>query len=185
MSPPKSWVVIMGLNSEDDLCRWYVIHTKPNQEERANSNLQAWKVETFVPLLKTRRVNQYTLQSTYRIEPLFPRYLFARFHLHALLHKIRFTRGIHSVVGFGGSPSPVGDEIIGLLKSRVEKDGFVSMEKKLKPGDSVVINSGPLAGFHGIFEQDTGTADRVRILLASVSYQARLVVERNIVQHVS
>jgi transcription elongation factor/antiterminator RfaH len=168
--------------SDDNLPRWYVIYTKANQEKRANSNLQAWRVETFAPLLKTRRVNQYTQQTSYRVEPLFPRYFFARFHLDTLLHKIRFTRGIHSVVGFGGSPSPVGDEIILLLKSRVEKDGFVGIEKGVMPGDKVVINSGPLAGFNGIFEQEARAADRVRILLTSVSYQTCLVVERDIVK---
>lgn len=169
--------------SDDNLQRWYVIYTKANQEERANSNLRAWKVETFAPLLRTRRVNQYTRRASYRVEPLFPRYFFARFYVNTFLHKIRFTRGIHSVVGFGGDPSPVGDEIILLLKSRVGKDGFVGIEQGLMPGDKVVINSGPLAGFNGVFEQETKAADRVRILLTTVSYQTCLVVERDIVKH--
>ena len=167
--------------SDVNLRRWYVIYTKANQEARANSNLQAWQVETFAPLIKTRRVNQYTQQTSYRIEPLFPRYFFARFHLDTLLYKIRFTRGIHSVVGFGGNPTPVGDEIILLLRSR-EKDGFVGAEKRLLAGDKVVVNSGLLAGFNGIFERETKAADRVRILLTSVSSQTRLVVERKVVK---
>ncbi|HKS30074.1 MAG TPA: transcription termination/antitermination NusG family protein [Pyrinomonadaceae bacterium] len=168
---------------EDDPRRWYVIHTKVSQEERARSNLQSWQVETFAPLLKTRRVNQYTRKVGYRVGPLFPRYIFARFHSDTLLHKVRFTRGIQNVVSFGGEPSPVDDEIIAVLKSRVQADGFVLMEKSsMKPGDRVVINSGPLEGFNGIFEEEVKTDDRIRILLTTVCYQARLVVERGVVQ---
>jgi transcriptional antiterminator RfaH len=127
-------------------------------------------------------VHQYTRQIIPKIEPLFPCYIFARFQATALLHKIRLTRGIHSVVSFGDKPSAVDDEIIDLLKVRVEEDGFVKVEQRLKKGDKVVINNGPLEGLNGIFEAETKPLDRVCILLTTVRYQARLVIDRNIVQ---
>ena len=52
--------------------QWYVLHTKPKQEERANCNLVAWGVETLHPKLKTRRHNEFTGVPTYITQPLFP-----------------------------------------------------------------------------------------------------------------
>jgi transcription antitermination factor NusG len=67
--------------------RWYAIHTHPNQENRAYRNLQAWNLETFAPTLKVRRGNPFNGAHTYVTRPLFPRYIFARFDVDALLHK--------------------------------------------------------------------------------------------------
>lgn len=181
VSPELGRNTMTEVSPEDQLSRWYVIHTKPNQEQRAGANLQAWRIETFAPLLKRSVVHQYTRQIIPKSEPLFPCYIFARFQAN-LLHKIRLTRGIHSVVSFGDRPSAVDDEIIDLLRARVEEDGFVKVEQRLKKGDKVVINNGPLEGLNGIFEAEAKPLDRVRILLTTVRYQARLVIDRNIVQ---
>jgi hypothetical protein len=45
----------MSDSCEDDGSCWYVIQTKPKQEDRADLNLRAWKIETFAPTLKERR----------------------------------------------------------------------------------------------------------------------------------
>src|SRR2546423_1337199 len=102
--------------------RWYVIHTKPKQESRADYNLRAWQVETFFPLLKERARSG---KSSYVVKPLFSRYLFARFRAAELLHKVYYTRGVHSVVNFGEQLCHVEDELIDLMKTRRDQDGFV------------------------------------------------------------
>src|SRR5215216_116169 len=104
---------------------WYAIHTKAKQEDRAVSNLIAWHIETFFPRLKESRCNEFTGQPTPLVKPLFPGYVFANFDASTMLHKVWFTRGVHSVVSFGGSPVPVSDEIISLIRSRIGQDGFV------------------------------------------------------------
>ena len=38
-----------------DIPFWYAIHTHPKQENRAESNLQAWNVETFIPRIRDCR----------------------------------------------------------------------------------------------------------------------------------
>ena len=161
---------------------WYVVHTKPRQEERAYNNLRGWTLETFFPKIKERRLNPYTGSPTYVSKGLFPRYIFARFNLDRLLHEVRFTRGVHSVLGIGGIPTSVQDEFVTLIQLRVDQSGFVKMDSDLSVGDKVVIKDGPLAGLMGIFKPETGEDKRVTILLESVSYQARIVVERSTVQ---
>ena len=94
--------------------QWYVVHTNPKQEERADSNLRAWGVETLHPKLKTRRFNEFTGAPTVTTRPLFPRYIFAKFNAREQLAKISFTRGVHYVVSFGDNDPPGrGTEFVG------------------------------------------------------------------------
>ena len=160
------------------LSRWYVIHTHPRQEDRADRNLRSQGIITFAPKLREHRYNPYRWEKTYLIKALFPRYIFARFQLMHFLNKVRFTRGVYSVVSFGGCPTPVDDEIITIMQSRIGEDGFISIRNEFEPGDEVIIDDGPLKSFRGIFEREMKDIDRLRILLTTISYQAHVVVER-------
>ena len=157
---------------------WYVIHTNPRQEERAHQNLIAWDIETLAPKLKKRRYNEFTGQPTHFAKPMFPRYIFARFNRESLLHNIRYTRGVHSVVSFGNGPTPIDEEVIEIIKSRMGADGFVRIGEQMQAGDPIVINSGPMKSFTGIFEREMKDAERIMVLLDTISFQGRLEVSR-------
>jgi transcriptional antiterminator RfaH len=174
----------MNTESATDVSRWYVVHTNPRQEERANNNLRAWGVETLNPKLRTRRYNEFTGAPTIIIQPLFPRYIFARFDAGKQLAKIWFTRGVHDVVCFGASPASVDEDIITILQSRMDENGFVKSDD-LKRGDKVVIKAGPMRNFMGVFERELKASERILVLLTSINYQGRLVVERDAVERVS
>lgn len=169
---------------QDGLC-WYVIHTKPRQEDRAESNLRAWGVETFNPQLKGRSTKQRAGASVPVSKPLFPQYIFARFDLQQLLHKVTFTRGVHTVVRFGGNSVPVDDEMIAVMKSRRGSDGFIKIGEEFKSGDRVMVQEGPFRNFIGIFEREIKETDRVRILLAAVSFQSHVIVERESIKKIA
>ena len=161
---------------------WYAIRVNPQQEERANGNLTAWGVESFSPRLKKGRRNEFTGITTYFSKPMFPGYIFARFDADRLLHKVWYTRGVHSVIGFGGSPSPVADEVIDLLQTQVGEDGYVKLGDDLKRGDKIVVTEGPLKNFVGVFERRMKGSERVMVLLDTVSYQGRLAIESDAVK---
>jgi transcriptional antiterminator RfaH len=161
-----------------DIPFWYAIHTHPKQENRAESNLQAWNVETFIPRIRDCRFNEFTSEPSYFIKPLFPGYLFARFALNSLLHKVRFTRGVHSVVCIGGAPAQVDDRVIEIIASQIDEAGFVKIGADLEPGAKVLIQAGPFKGLTGIFQREASAADRIRILLDSVCFQAHVEVPR-------
>jgi transcription elongation factor/antiterminator RfaH len=164
--------------------RWYVIHTQPKQESRAESNLRAWQVETFNPIFKERYYNPYTGQPTYRIKSLFPQYIFGRFQAGSLINKVCYTRGVRSVVSFGERPTAVDDEVIALLQSRVDENGLIHMGECLKAGDKVVIKNGAWKGLLGVFEHEAKHSERVMILLSCVNYQGRIIVDRELVKKV-
>jgi transcriptional antiterminator RfaH len=170
-----------------DTLSWHVVRTHPKQEERTSSNLQAWGLETLYPKLLVNKCNQFTGQLSRVSKPLFPAYIFARFRFSDHYHKIRFTRGVHSLVCFNNRPTPVDEEIINLIRSRIGTDGFVKTFAELKAGDEVVINDGRFQKLRGVFEREMqdADADRVTILLSSVSFQAHVVVERALVSKIS
>ena len=165
----------------NDLC-WYLAQTHPRQEDRAESNLKSLRIETLVPKFKDRRRNFYTGEVTFNAKPLFTSYIFAKFIANDLYQKVRYTRGIRRVVSFGGSPTVVDEEIIAMIQSRISEDGFVSIDEYLQPGDKVIIKEGPLRTHAGVFERGMNSADRVRVLLLAVSYQAHVEIDRALVR---
>jgi transcriptional antiterminator RfaH len=168
-----------------DVPRWYAIRTHHKQEDRANSNLLAWRVETFYPKIKERTSNPYTGKPIYVTKPLFPRYIFARFNESQLLGKVSLTRGVQSVVNFGDGPISIPDEVISFIQSQVGDEGFIRIGEELTPGDKIIIKDGPLKNFTGIFERKMKAADRIMILLTTVTYQGRLVVDRTLVNKIN
>jgi transcriptional antiterminator RfaH len=153
-----------------EFASWYAIHTKPRQEERAAGNLSAWGVEVLAPRLVRKDKTQFL--------PFFPGYIFARFNINQTLRKIQFTRGIVSVVSFGGVPATIEDEIISEIQNHTDKNGMVHMKSNLKRGDAVMIQAGPLRNFSGVFEEELPGTARVRILLTTVAYTARIEVSK-------
>jgi len=164
--------------------QWFAICTHPKQEDRAYYNLQASNVECFNPKIKECRRNQFTGAVSYIARPLFPRYIFARFNIQSLLRKVSFTRGVLKVVSFNSKPAPIDQEVIELLKARVGSDGFLSVGDPLKPGDEVRIKDGPWKALVGVVERNLQSGERVQLLLTAISYQGRLMIERQWIEKV-
>jgi transcription elongation factor/antiterminator RfaH len=163
---------------------WYVIYTHAKQEDRAEENLKVLGAQVFSPKIKERRYNKYTNALTYVTKPFFPRYIFARFKIDDLYHKVRFTRGVYSLVAFGEIPTPVDEGLIALIHANIGVDGFVTIGEDLRPGDKVVVKDGPLKNFAGVFVREMKDTDRIRILLQTVSYQAHIEIERDMVEKI-
>lgn len=161
--------------------QWYVVHTRPRQEDRTDSNLRTLGLEMLNPKLRVNKCNPFTGELTRVVAPLFPGYIFACFSFSDFYHRIRFTRGVHSVVCFDNQPTPVDEMIIELVRSRVGDDGFVKTTDELKAGDEVRITDGRFRNLCGVFDREMPDADRVRILLNTVSFQAHVVVDRALV----
>jgi transcriptional antiterminator RfaH len=170
---------LMSRHEQEEETLWFAIYTKPRQEQRAYANLRSLNLETFFPTIREKSYNQFTGKASFLIKPLFLRYIFARFHPGYLLHKVRNTRGVHSVVSFGNKPAEVDSSLIDIIYSRLDQDGFVNIWSEFKAGDEVMVQDGPLRGFTAIFEREMKDSDRVSILLNTLSYQAHLILEKS------
>ena len=164
---------------------WYAIQTKVRQESRAAANLRMFAVETFLPQIRGRAKNHDRGRAE-RVEPLFPGYLFVRCNVPAVAHRISYTRGVGRMLGNQSGPTPIADEVIDALRSRVAEDGFVRLEPEcFRAGDPVRITSGPLGDFVGVFESRLSSSERVAILIRTVTTQVRVIVERDVLERAS
>jgi transcription antitermination factor NusG len=72
--------------------------------------------------------------------------------------------GIRRIVGAEGQPAVVDDEIVQMVRSRLETIEEVGYGG-LKRGDRVRIVSGPLRDLEAVFDKPMSSANRVRVLL--------------------
>lgn len=115
-------------------------------------------------------------------KPLFPGYLFARFHPELSLRAVTYSRGVTRVVGASRGPLPLDEAIIGSIRDRMDHNGFVALERQaLTAGDGVKISSGPFGGWPGVFERDLKDGERVMILLETLQ-RCHLIVHRDSVE---
>lgn len=159
---------------------WYAVYTKPKQENRVEENLLQASIEVFNPKFKKKKLIRG--RYAYVIQTFFPRYLFVRFDPVNDYRTIKYTRGVSNIVGNPGSPWPVSEEMINIIRSRMNEEGFVVIAQDIKLGDSVEITEGPLKGFIGIFERETKDRDRILVLLNTIGYHATVEVERDFIK---
>lgn len=127
---------------------WYVLQHKPNQGDRAVEHLQNQDVACFYPKIEVEKVKGGQRMNI--LEPLFPGYIFFRMDSgHPQWAKLRATRGVLRVVGFGGRPAPVGDDVIAQVKDGMQ---VIAERGGMKPGQPIEIQEGPFKGFNAIFQ---------------------------------
>ena len=168
-----------------DIPCWHLVHTRPKEEARAECNLRTLNIRTYVPMYQAKKRNSFTGAMSFVTKPLFPRYVFAQFKIKDLYHKVCFTRGVQELVSFNNSPAAVDESVIQMIRDREEKNGLVNLREELKPGDRVIIQDGPFAKLGAVFERTTSDSDRVSLLLQTVGYQARILVDRDVVSKVA
>ena len=85
---------------------WYLVHTRPRQEEIAREHLARQGYGVYLPRLQLPRRRRGRWLDV--VEPLFPRYLFAGARRdEQSVHPIRSTRGVSALVRGGESYAPV------------------------------------------------------------------------------
>lgn len=140
--------------------RWYLIHCKPREDERALEHLERQGFECFRPARRVERRRNGRKCTV--ADPLFPNYLFIRLdRVHDNWAPIRSTRGVMHIVRFNEFPLPIPDAIIESIRLRLAAD---AVEPYLKPGERVRITEGAFSQFEAIFVANDGQ-DRVVLLL--------------------
>jgi transcription elongation factor/antiterminator RfaH len=160
----------------DDSRRWYVIHTKPWDEDRVETNLHNQEIETFLPLLETYQYSSGRMVQ--KIKPLFPNYLFARLDIGLHYYKVKWTRGVNKILGSGNEPVPISEKVIQTIKEKSGKDNLVKLEDELEDGDAIQITSGPFKNFRGIFQKMMSNKGRVKILLSLIGVDVPVQISR-------
>jgi transcriptional antiterminator RfaH len=162
----------MESESGSPLKSWYLVYTKPRQEEVALMNLARQGYSVYLP--RARQMRKRQGRRTAVVEPLFPRYLFIHLDTHTdNWGPIRSTLGVASLVRFGREPARVPDSLIGFLKASEGQEGLHEWaEPEFKEGDRVRVAEGAFQGYEGILLVRT-SRERVVVLLDIVGRQVR------------
>jgi len=160
----------------EDLRLWYVVQTKPGNEDRVQNNLQRQEIENFLPRLGTYEHRQGTM--VHKIKPLFPNYLFAKLHLGLHYYKVKWTRGVNRILGNGGGPTPISGQVISTIKEKTGENNLIRLEDEWKEGDAIQVTSGPFKDLMGIFQKKMSSQGRVRILLSLIGVNVPVQISK-------
>jgi len=142
--------------------RWYLICTKPGQENQALNSLQGCGFKCFYPTLATPQ------QTT---EPLFPRYLFAQLDdplMGQTWSTVRTAPGVARIVNTSAEAQHISDELILFIRAR---------SLPMAPGlrlESTASNSPAATGLRQRFEtlfSETNSYRRVMGLIELISHR--------------
>jgi transcription elongation factor/antiterminator RfaH len=143
--------------------RWFLVHTQPNNERRAELHLGAQGFRTHFPTIQ-KTVRHARQLRTVRA-PLFPRYVFLILDLgRDRWLSVRSTFGVSSLYTCQDRPVPVPEGIVETLIENTDEANLTLFSSGLTRGQSVRIMSGPFVNFVGTLER-LDDAGRVRVLL--------------------
>ena len=143
---------------------WYAMRSKPNKEDFLAGQLDSYDIEVFFPRIHVTPVNPRAR----KVVPYFPNYLFIHVDLDVVNTSVlHWMPGASGLVSFDGEPASVPDMLIGALQKQVDllNASSRSLLDELRPGDPVLVQSGPFAGYEAIFDGHVSGRDRVRVLL--------------------
>ena len=146
--------------------QWFLIYTKPHQEERAKENLENQGNEVFLPMIASEETKQ---PQSFSLKPMFPRYLFTKFTVeNNNWTYIKSTRGVSHIVVFGKNLTKVPNPVIDYLKSKVDDNDVLKLQttrKTFQKGDELDIKQEVFQDKDATFLSMSGK-ERVRVLLS-------------------
>lgn len=176
--------------------RWYCVRTLWGQDIHADIAIRQSGFEVFAPTIwkppsPARRLANGAMRPAReaRIQPLFPRYLFARFSVtEPGWRAIRGLPGVEAILSSTPeSPTPVPETALGAVRSLCAPNGCVyppgwdfgrvdPVQRPLESGCHVRVLCGPLADHVGICQMSDGK--RVELLLEILGRPVRAKINQ-------
>jgi transcription elongation factor/antiterminator RfaH len=175
------WVGFQLLHSSTGLAlkgneRWYLVHTLPHGERRAQLHLGAQGFVTHFPTIE-KTIRHARQLRTVRA-PLFPRYIFLILDLgRDRWRSVWGTAGVSSLYSCDDRPVPVPEGIVETLVTNSDEANLALFTSGMATGQSVRILSGPFANVVGRLER-LDAAGRVRVLLDMMGTTVPVAVRR-------
>ena len=95
---------------------WYLVFTKPREEEKAKINLENQGFESFMPKISLVEEGE---ELSSKVELMFPRYIFTKLKKeNTNWIKINSTYGVSKIVSYGGKPAYIPESLIDDLKAK-------------------------------------------------------------------
>jgi transcriptional antiterminator RfaH len=157
--------------------RWFLAHTLPKSEWKAELHLGFQGFRTYLPQIRKTIRHARRLKTVQA--PLFPRYLFVVLDLDRdRWLSVRSTVGVSRLVtAQEGRPVAVPSGIVESLIERSD-DNLTRVDTDLVRGQRVRILSGPFAEFVGSLER-LDSAGRVQVLLEMMGTAVPVTLHRS------
>jgi transcriptional antiterminator RfaH len=153
---------------------WFLVQTKPRQEDRALENLEMQGVKAFCPKVFVEKISRG--KRKVEKEVLFPNYLFVRMdqdNTSAL--SVNYTRGVSRIISFGNKPATVSDRLISQLQDRVNLNEDTMITDLPEKGEQLTILDGSFRGLNAIFSQIDGDS-RAIVLITILSQKVKTIL---------
>lgn len=138
---------VWNRNEVEKSLQWSALHTRYQHERKVEALLTAKGFETFLPTYESvRRWKDRTKRIS---EALFPGYLFVA-NVSERRLQVMTTPGVCAIVCVAGTPATIPGHEIDAIRKCVSDPAKVAPHPCLRGGDSVEVQSGPLAGVAGI-----------------------------------
>lgn len=160
--------------------RWYVLHTKSRFENVVHDNLKGKQVEAFLPKMTvvSKRKDRRALIKM----PVFPGYVFVRTDLDPREHvEILKTTGAVKLIGVQAGPVPIPEAQIESIRIMTAGDAPIHTGERFRPGQQIMVMSGPFAGVAGSFVR-YGAVGRVVVYIQVLGRYAAVEVEEDDVE---
>jgi transcriptional antiterminator RfaH len=158
----------------DDL-QWYCVRAKPRTERMTSRLLRTETgMDVFCPFVSFERARRSG--RVWVTEAMFPGYLFAHFAYPSQHRLVRSTHGVTSILGFGGQPAVVPEEIIRELRAAVKNEETVVIECGVEIGEEVNVVAGPFQGVRAVVTRVMPARQRVAVLLEVLGMEREVEV---------
>jgi len=157
---------------------WFIISSKPRQEFDAEKHLRTLDISVYLPVYN-RKIKKNKTKID-QVAPLFSGYLFARFDIHENYQKVKYTKGVKTILGCNEHLWTIADEKIQDIRAH-ENNGLVVLKKRedrFNRGDRIVIDEGDFEGWEGIFQEELPDRERAIILLTNVKFSSKLILPK-------
>ncbi|HET6256284.1 MAG TPA: UpxY family transcription antiterminator [Puia sp.] len=125
---------------------WFLIYTKPRQENKVYERLTESGIEAFLPKRPSLRLLP-NKRKCFIVTPLFPSYIFVNLKGVEDYYFSQTIDGYSYYVRMGKDIVKVNKTVVDNLKIIVENKEYVEMtESHFIPGQKMVITEGPLTG---------------------------------------
>ena len=167
----------LGFKEENE--RWFLVHTQPKSERKAELHLRAQGLRTHFPTIQktVRHARQFRAVRA----PLFPRYVFIILDLDRdRWLSVRSTVGVSSLFTCEGRPVPVPEGVVEALIRHTDEANLTLFDSNLLVGQTVQILSGPFVDFVGTVER-LDDAGRIRVLLDMMGTAVPVALRRSVI----
>jgi transcriptional antiterminator RfaH len=159
---------------------WYVLTSKPREEQRAYDNLTMQDYEVFLP--KIAQVTKKKGLKQTALKPLFPNYLFIQLNKQlANFNAVRSTRGVGIFIRFGLNQATIDNDIINAIKKRIgcdKQDKTLAELIEYCQGDAVELTEGSFEGLNAIYQDKSGL-ERSVLMVKMLGQERQVIVKKS------